>query len=69
MLAEIIVACLLVIAATFASCLIYLLAYLPVDAALPTIQEAVILTIFILGGIYCVNIATDIVDTFIYFKV
>ena len=68
-LAEIIVACLFVIAAAFVSYLIYLLAYLLVGASLPTIQE-VVFTIFIyLGGIYCINIAAGIVDTFIDFKV
>ena len=69
MLAKIIVACLFVIAATFVSYLIYLLAYLLVNASLPAIQEAVIFTIFILGGIYCISIAADIVDTFIDFKI
>ena len=69
MLARLIVAGLFVIAATFVSYLIYLLAYLLVDASLPTIQEAVVFTIFILGGICCIDVAADIVDEFIDFKV
>ena len=69
MLARLIVACLFVIAATFVSYLFYLPAYLLVDASLPTIQEAVIFTLFILGGFYCIDVAVDMVNEFIDFKV
>ena len=69
MLIRLIVACLFLIAATFVVYIFYLLVYLLVGIPLPTIQEAVVLTIFILGGIYCIDTAADTVDTFIDFKV
>ena len=69
MLARLIVACLFLIAATFVSYLIYLLVYLLVGMPLPTIQEAVVLTLLILGGFYCIDVAVDMVSEFIDFKV
>ena len=69
MLARLIVACLFLMAATFVSYLIYLLAYLLVGASLPTIQEAVVLTLLVLGGFYCIDVAVDMVSEFIDFKV
>ena len=71
MLARLIVACLFLIAATFVIYIYisYLLVYLLVGIPLPTIQEAVIFTLFILGGFYCIDVAVDMVNEFTDFKV
>ena len=69
MLARLIVACLFLMAATFVIYIHYLLVYLLVGIPLPTIQEAVVLTLFILGGLYCIDVAVDMVSEFIDFKV
>ena len=69
MLARLIVACLFLMAATFVIYISYLLVYLLVGIPLPTIQEAVIFTLFILGGFHCIDVAVDMVSEFIDFKV
>ena len=69
MLARLIVACLFLMAATFVVYISYLLVYLLVGIPLPTIQEAVVFTLFILGGFYCIDVAVDMVSEFIDFKV
>ena len=69
MLARLIAACLFLMAATFVTYICYLLVYLLVGIPLPTIQEAVIFTLFILGGFYCIDVAVDMVSEFIDFKV
>ena len=69
MLARLIVACLFLMAATFIIYIYYLLVYLLVGIPLPTIQEAVVLTLFILGGFYCIDVAVNMVNEFIDFKV
>ena len=69
MLTRLIVACLFLMAATFVTYISYLLFYLLVGIPLPTIQEAVIFTLFMLGGFYCIDVAVDIVDEFIDFTV
>ena len=69
MLARLIVACLFLIAVIFVAYIFYLLVYLLVGIPLPTIQEAVVLTLLILGGFYCIDVAVDMVSEFIDFKV
>lgn len=69
MLARLIVACLFLMAATFVTYIYYLLVYLLVGIPLPTIQEAVVLTLLILGGFYCIDVAVNMVSEFIDFKV
>ena len=69
MLAKLIVACLFLMAATFVVYISYMLVYLLVGIPLPTIQEAVVLTLLILGGFYCIDVAVDMVSEFIDFKV
>lgn len=69
MLIRLIVACLFLMAATFVVYISYLLVYLLVGIPLPTIQEAVVLTLLILGGFYCIDVAVDMVSEFIDFKV
>lgn len=69
MLTRLIVACLFLMAATFVIYISYLLVYLLVGIPLPTIQEAVVLTLLILGGFYCIDVAVDMVSEFIDFKV
>ena len=69
MLTRLIVACLFLMAATFVIYINYLLVYLLVGIPLPTIQEAVVLTLLILGGFYCIDVAVDMVSEFIDFKV
>ena len=69
MLARLIVACLFLMAATLVICIYYLLVYLLAGIPLPTIQEAVVLTLLILGGFYCIDVAIDIVSELIDFKV
>ena len=69
MLARLIGACLFLMAATFVIYISYLLVYLLVGIPLPTIQEAVVLTLLILGGFYCIDVAVDMVSEFIDFKV
>lgn len=69
MLARLIVACLFLMAATFVIYIYCLLVYLLAGIPLPTIQEAVVLTLLILGGFYCIDVAVDMVSEFIDFKV
>lgn len=69
MLARLIGACLFLMAATFVVYISYMLVYLLVGIPLPTIQEAVVLTLLILGGFYCIDVAVDMVSEFIDFKV
>lgn len=69
MLARLIVACLFLMAATFVIYIYCLLVYLLVGIPLPTIQEAVVLTLLILGGFYCIDVAVHTVSEFIDFKV
>lgn len=69
MLARLIVACLFLMAATFVIYIYCILVYLLVGMPLPTIQEAVVLTLLILGGFYCIDVAVDMVSEFIDFKV
>ncbi len=69
MLARLIVACLFLMAATFVIYISYLIFYLLVGIPLPTIQEAVVLTLLILGGFYCIDVAVNMVSEFIDFKV
>ena len=69
MLTRLIVAYLFLMAATFVIYIFYLLVYLLVGVPLPTIQEAVVLTLLILGGFYCIDVAVDMVSEFINFKV
>ena len=69
MLTRLIVACLFFMAATFVVYIFYLLVYLLVGIPLPTIQEAVVLTLLILGGFYCIDVVVDMVSEFIDFRV
>ena len=69
MLTRLIVAYLFLMAATFVIYIFYLLVYLLVGIPLPTIQEAVVFTLLILGGFYCIDVAVDMVSEFINFKV
>ena len=69
MLARLIVACLFLMAATFVVHIFYSLVYLLVGIPLPTIQEAVVFTLLILGGFYCIDVAVDTVSEFIDFEV
>ena len=69
MLARLIVACLFLMAATFVVYIFYSLVYLLIGIPLPTIQEAVVLILLILGGFYCIDVAVDMVSEFIDFKV
>ena len=71
MLARLIVACLFFMAATFVVYIFYLLVYLSVGIPLPlpTIQEAVVFTLLILGVFYCIDVAVGMVSEFIDFKV
>ena len=68
MLARLIVACLFLMAATFVIYIYCLLVYLLVGIPLPTIQEAVVLTLLILGGFYCIDVAVNMASEFIDFK-
>ena len=68
-LTRLIVACLFLMAATFVIYIFYLLVYLSVGIPLPTLQEAVVFTLFILGGFYCIDVAIDMVNEFIDFKI
>ena len=69
MLTRLIVACLFLMAATFVIYISYLLVYLLVGIPLPTLQEAVVFTLFILGGFYCIDVAVDMVNEFVDFKI
>ena len=71
MLTRLIVACLFLMAATFVVYIFYSLVYLliGIDIPLPTTQEAVVFTLLILGGFYCIDVAVDMVSEFIDFKV
>ena len=69
MLAGLIVACLFLMAAIFVIYISHLLVYLLVGIPLPTIQEAAVFTLLILGVFYCIDVAVDIVSEFIDFKV
>ena len=69
MLARLIATCLFLMAATFVIYISYLLVYLLVGIPLPTIQEAAVFTLLILGGFYCIDVAVDIVSEFIDFNV
>ena len=69
MLIRLIVACLFLMTVIFVAYIFYLLVYLLVGIPLPTIQEVVVLTLLILGGFYCIDVAVDMVSEFIDFKV
>ena len=69
MLTRLIVACLFLMTVIFVAYIFYLLVYLLVGIPLPTIQEVVVLTLLILGGFYCIDVAVDMVSEFIDFKV
>lgn len=69
MLARLIVAYLFFMAATFVMYISYLLFYLLVSMPLPTIQEAVVFPLFMLGGFYGIDVAVDMVSEFIDFKI
>ena len=68
-LTGLIVACLFLMTATFVVYMFYLLTHLLIGASLPTIQEAVVLTLLVLGGFYCIDVAVDMVSEFVDFKV